>query len=190
MASRSQGPCLWCGSTDVHKIKWGLPAGDVDEEWFVAASNPPPGPRPQIGCRNCGRMWSHVTLKIRRGEIVETALGAIKASRADVDWLRPIRAFLLEVFAEQRQIDAAGLKDHVGFPHHLPEVARLLALLDADCSRRGEPSLADLVAGVPEPPDQSGGESTEMISQDEINSMLDASQSEALDDTEPAPEPA
>lgn len=135
-------------------------------------------------------MWSHVPLKIRRGEIVETAIGAIKASRADVDWLRPIRALLLEVFAEQRPIDAAGLKEHVGFPHRLDEVARLLALLDADCSRRGEPSLADLVAGVPEPADESGGESTEMISQQEINELLDAPQSGALDDPEPAPEPA
>lgn len=176
MGSRQLGPCLWCGSTDVHKLQRGLPAG----------------PLPEVGCRNCGRMWSHVPLKIRRGEAVETTLGLIKASAADVAWLRPIRAFLLGVFAEQRQIDAAQLKEQVGFPHELHDVARLLVLLAEDCARRGEPSLADLVAEPPAAPEESGGESTAMISQDEINELLAEPPGEPqhVDEPDPAPEAA
>ena len=41
MSSRQPGACLWCDSTDVHKIQLGLPAGD-QAEWFAAASDVPP----------------------------------------------------------------------------------------------------------------------------------------------------
>ena len=172
MGSRQLGPCLWCGSADVQTIRSGMHVGDL-----------PAGPRPQVGCRGCGRTWSHVPLKIRRGESVETSLGPIKASPSDVAWLRPIRAFLLGVFAEQRQIDAAQLKEQVGFPHELRDVARLLALLAEDCARRGEPSLADLVVDVPAAAEVSGGEPTAMIPQKEIDKLL-------ATETDPAPEAA
>lgn len=191
MSSRQHGPCLWCDSTDVHRIQWGLPAGDPAES-FSTASDVPVGPRRHWGCRSCGRTWSHLPLKIRRGEVVKTEHGPIKATAADVTWLRQIRAFLLEVFAQQRQVNASELKEHVGFPHQLDEVGHLLELLTEDCTRRGEPSLSALVAGVPETPDERGGVSTEKISQEEINNLLDRVDAETddRDKSDPAPEPA
>ena len=190
MSSRQPARCLWCDSTDV--IRRGLPADDQTEDWFAAASELPAGRRPQWGCRNCGRVWSHIPLKIRRGEVIETEAGPIKATAADLAWLRQIRAFLLAVFAQQGHVDAAELKEHVGLPHQLEEVARLLELLTSDCTRRGEPSLADLVEGVPEVPAVRGGESTEIISQDDINELLDGAydHTEHRDEPDPAPEPA
>ena len=178
MGSRQLGPCLWCGSADVQTIQASVHRDDL-----------PPGPRPQVGCRGCGRMWSHVPLKIRRGEAVETSLGLIKVSPSDVAWLRPIRAFLLGVFAEQRQIDAAQLKEQVGFPHELHDVARLLALLAEDCARRGEPSLADLVLEVPAAREASSGESTALISQNDINELLAEGSDEPQHFDEPGPAP-
>ena len=191
MSSRQPGPCLWCDSTDVHAIQWGLPAGDPAER-FAAASDRPASPRRQWVCRNCGRTWSHLPLKIRRGEVVETERGPIKATAADVAWLRHVRAFLLEVFAQQRHVDAAELKEHVGFPHELDEVGPLLDLLAEDCTRRGEPSLTALVEGVPETPDERGGASTEIISQADIDDLLDGvyGETEQGDKPDPAPEPA
>jgi hypothetical protein len=190
MSSRQPGPCLWCESSDVQKIQWGQPAGGL-AKGFAAASDLPAGPRRQWVCRNCGRMWSHLPLRVRRGEVVETEHGPIKATAADVAWLRQIRAFLLEVFAQQRQVDAAELKEHVGLPCELGEVARLLELLTEDCTRRGEPSLSALVGGVPESPDERGGPSTEKISQDDINDLLDGvyDETDDRDKPDPAPEP-
>jgi hypothetical protein len=191
MSSRRPGPCLWCESTDVHQIQWGLRAGDPTEG-VAAAPYPPRGPRRRFVCGNCGRTWSHLPLKIRRGEVVDTERGPIKATAADVAWLRQIRAFLLEVFAQQRRLDAAELKEHVGFPHQLDEVGHLLELLTEDCARRGEPSLSVLVEGVPETPDERGGASTEIISQADINDLLDGvyGETEHPDRSDPAPEPA
>jgi hypothetical protein len=182
MSSRQPGPCLWCESADVHQIQWGLPAGDP-AQGFAATSDPPPGPRRQFVCRDCGRTWAHLPLKIRRGEVVETELGPIKATAADVPWLRQIRAFLLEVFAQQGHVDAVELKEQVGFPHQLSEVGRLLELLTEDCTRRGEPSLSTLVEPVPVAPDEGGSAPTEMISQADVNDLLDG-------EPDPAPEPA
>ena len=191
MSSRQAGPCLWCESTDVHQIQWGLPTDDP-AEGFAAASNPHPGPRRRFVCGNCGRTWSHLPLKIRRGEVVETERGPIKAAAADIAWLRQIRAFLLEVFAQQRHVDAAELKEHVGFPHQLDELGHLLELLTEDCTRRGEPSLSALVEGVPETPDERVGASTEIISQADINDLLDGvyGETHSRDKPDPAPEPA
>jgi len=107
-----------------------------------------------------------------RGELVETERGPIKASAGDLAWVRQIRAFLLEVFAQQRQVDTAELKEHVGFPHQLHEVGRLLDLVTEDCRRRGEPSLSAFVDGVSETPDEDAGPSTEPISQAEISDLL------------------
>jgi len=191
MSSRQPDPCLWCESTDVHQIQWGLRA-DHPAEGFAAASNPPPGPRRRLVCGNCGRAWSHMPLKIRRGEVVETERGPITAAAADVAWLRQIRAFLLEVFAQQRHVDAAELMEQVGLPHQIDELGHLLALLTEDCTRRGEPSLSAWVDGVPETPDQRSGASTETISQADINDLLDGAYGESAsrDKPDPAPEPA
>jgi hypothetical protein len=190
MGSRQAARCLWCDSTDV--IQRGLSADDQTEDWFAGASDLPPGRHRQCGCRNCGRVWSHVPLKIRRGEVIETGRGPIKATATDLAWLRQIRAFLLAVFAQQRHVDAADLKEHVGLPHQLEEVARLLELLTQDCTRRGEPSLTDLVDGLPEPPAVPTGEATAIISQADINDLLDGvyDSTEPRDDPNPAPEPA
>ena len=191
MSSRQPGPCLWCDSTSVDAIQRALPAGDPAES-FPGVSDRSSGPRQQWVCRDCGRTWSHLPLKIRRGEVVQTERGPIKATAADLTWLRQIRAFLLEVFAQQRRVDAAELKEQVGLPHQLDEVGRLLELLTEDCTRRGEPSLSALVEGVPETPDERGGPSTERISQADINDLLDGVYDEAddRDKPDPAPEPA
>lgn len=172
MSSRRPTSCLWCESADVRKILWGLPAEDPGDEWFVGGCSIPPGPLPQFGCRNCGRVWSHLPLKIRRGEVVDTPVGPIKASQAGLKWVRQIRAFLLEVLAEGRHVDAAELKERVEFPHDLDDVAPLLALVAEDCTRRGEPSLAAIVAGVPSA-DFSDEGFTEVLSQDEIYELLE-----------------
>lgn len=172
MSSREPGPCMWCGSTDVHRLESGQPGGVPTEQRFAAASKLQSGSRVHWGCRNCGRAWSHLPLKIRRGEVVETERGPIKATAGDVAWVRQIRAFLLELFAQQRRVDASELKKHVGFPHQLDEVGRLLELVTEDCRRRGEPSLSDFVEGVPEASDEGGGPSTEPISQSDINALL------------------
>jgi hypothetical protein len=123
---------------------------------------------------------------------VETERGPIKATAADVAWLRQIRAFLLEAFAQQRHVDAAELKEQVGFPHQLDEVGHLLELLTEDCTRRGEPSLRALVAGVPDTLDDRGGPPTETISQADINDLLDGvyGETEHCDKPDPASEPA
>lgn len=147
MGSRQPGACLWCGSTDVDQIKWGRSAGDP-ASGVADGTDPVAGPRRRFGCRNCGRTWSHLPLKVRNGEVVETERGSIKATGLDLAWVRQIRAFLLEVFAQQRHVDATELKAGVGFPHPLDEVGQLLELLSEDCTRRGEPSLATLVDGV------------------------------------------
>jgi hypothetical protein len=98
---------------------------------------------------------------------------------------------LLEVFAQQRHVDASELKEQVGFPHQLDEVGRLLELVSEDCRRRGEPSLSDFVEGVPEDSDEGGGPSTELIPQSEINDLLTGVYSETGEHDEPnrAPEP-
>lgn len=191
MSSREPGPCMWCGSTDVHKIESGQPGGVPTEQGLAAASNLRSGPRGRWGCRTCGRVWSHLPLKIRRGEIVDTERGPIKATAGDVAWVRQIRAFLLEVFAQQRHVDAVELKEHVGFPHHLDQVGHLLELVTEDCRRRGEPSLSDFVEGVPEASDEGGGASTELIPQSDINDLLDVAYGETRerDDPDRAPEP-
>ena len=190
MSSRQPARCLWCDSTDV--IQRGLPGEDPGQDGFSDASNVPLGRRPKWGCRNCGRVWSHVPLKIRPGQVIETESGPIKATAADVAWLRQIRSFLLAVFAQQGHVDAAELKELVGLPHQLDEVARLLELLTHDCMRRGEPSLADLVEGVPGAPEIRVGDPTEIISQADINDLLDGvyDQTEHHDEPDPAPEPA
>ncbi len=190
MSSRNPGPCLWCNGTDVDQIQWGRPADDPGTP-FAVASDPSPGPRPRWACRSCGRTWSNLPLKIRRGEVVETERGPITAASADLAWLRQIRAYLLEVFAQQRHIDAAELKEHVGFPHRLDEVGQLLELLTEDCTRRGEPSLSALVEGVPAVTDEDDAASTEIISQADINDLLDGVYGETEQrDKPPAPEPA
>ena len=171
MSSPRPKSCQWCGSADVRKILWGMPAGDPGDEWFVGGCCIPPGPLPQFGCQDCGRVWSHVPLKIRSGEIVGTLVGPIRASQADLKWVRQIRAFLLEVVVEGRHIDAAEMKEQVEFPHDLDDVAPLLALVSEDCTRRGEPSLAAIVAGVPGA--DFGDEGTDVISQDEIFEILE-----------------
>ena len=189
MSSRQPARCLWCDSPDV--IQRGLPGEDPGQDRFADASNPPLGRHPQWGCRNCGRVWSHVPLKIRHGQVIETESGPIKVTAVDLAWVRQIRSFLLAVFAQQGRVDAAELKELVGLPHQLDEVARLLELLTADCTRRGEPSLADLVEGVPEAAEQVG-EPTEAISQADINDLLDGAYGETAhrDNPDPAPEPA
>lgn len=189
MSSRQPARCLWCDSTDV--IRRGPPTDDQAEDWF-AASELPAGRRPQWGCRDCGRVWSHIPLKIRRGEVIETESGPIKATAADLAWIRQIRAFLLAVFAQQGHVNAADLRELVGLPYELHEVPRLLELLTNDCTRRGEPSLANLVEGVSVPPEIQLGAPTEMISQDDINELLDGAydDSEHRDEPDPAPEPA
>ena len=191
MSSREPGPCMWCGSTDVHKIEPAPPEGVPTEQGPAAASNLRSGPRGQWGCRNCGRTWSHLPLKIRRGEVIETDRGPIKATADDVAWVRQIRAFLLEVFAQQRYVDASELKDHVGFPHQLDRVGHLLELVTEDCRRRGEPSLSDFVEGAPEASGEGDGPSTELIPQSDINDLLDGVYGETgeRDDPDRAPEP-
>ena len=190
MSSRQPARCLWCDSTDV--IQRGLPGEDPSQDRFADASDLLRGWRPEWGCRNCGRVWSHVPLKIRRGQVIETDSGPIKATAGDLAWLRQIRSFLLAVFAQQGHVDAAELKELVGLPHQLDDLGPLLQLLTHDCTRRGEPSLADLVDGVPEPPEVLGGESTETISQADINDLLDGvyGENEHRDQQDPAPEPA
>lgn len=146
MTSHQEGSCLWCGSTDV--------------QWTDRLST---SSRRQWSCRECGRTWSHLSLKIRRGETLETEHGTTTATTADVAWLRQIRAFLLEVFAQQRHVEVAELREHVGLPHELDEIDRLLTLITTDCTRRGEPSLSALVSALPEAPSESDDPPTEPI---------------------------
>ena len=154
MSSPRPKSCHWCGSADVRKILWGMTAGDPGDEWFVGGCCIPPGPLPQFGCQDCGRAWSHVPLKIRRGEVVGTPVGPIRASQADLKWVRQIRAFLLEVV-----------------PHDLDDSAPLLALVAEDCTRRGEPSLAAIVAEVPGADFGDGG--ADVLLQAEIFEILE-----------------
>lgn len=190
MSSRPPARCLWCASADV--IQRGLPGGDPGQDGFADASSLPAGGRPEWGCRTCGRVWSHVPLKIRRGEVIDTERGPIKATAADLAWLRQIRSFLLAVFAQQSNVDVAQVKELVGLPHELDDVARLLELLTHDCMRRGEPSLADLVEAVPGALELHVGDPTEIISQADINDLLDgvSDHTESRDSPDPAPEPA
>lgn len=149
-----------------------MPARAPGDEWFVGGCVIPPGPRPEFGCRDCGRVWSHVPLRIRAGEVVETEQGPTVATRSDLTWVRRARLVLVEWDEHDRDIDAVELMERVELPCELDDLARLLDLLTEDCERRGEPSLSRRVAGVPG--EYRGWEDGTVLmpSQDEVQRIL------------------